>query len=830
MTSTLSYSIEKITRIINGKVLYMPEPDSVIKDILFDSRKLVSPEKSLFFAISTKKNDGHKYIPELYKNGIRNFVISSKNEDINKLSDANFILTNNTLKALQDLCSHHRQQFNIPVLGITGSNGKTIVKEWLYQLMSPDKNIIRSPKSYNSQIGVPLSVWQLDPTNELAIFEAGISMEGEMKSLQEIIRPDIGIFTNIGSAHDENFKEKQKKIREKLKLFYGAKTLIYCKNYREIDHEILDTYELNKVEKHSWGKDSNNDLHVLNINRQTNKTKIIGAYNNEKLEIDIPFSDNASIENAIQCWLTLLLLGYNNEIIKLRMADLHPVAMRLELKEGINDCSIINDSYSSDINSLEIALDFLDQQQQHNKKTVILSDILQSGRQDDELYHEVGQLLSNKGVSKIVGIGPAISKQSGNFKMEKTFYLSTEDFLNNFPFSNFYKENILLKGARVFEFEKISASLQEKTHATILEINLDSLVHNLNYFRSKLNAKTKIMAMVKAFSYGSGSYEIANILQFHHIDYLTVAYADEGVQLRNTGINVPIMVMSPDKESLEIIRKYNLEPEIYSFRILDQLINSIKDNGNRQNSFKVHIKLDTGMHRLGFEAEEIDRLVSKLRENKNIKICSIFSHLTSSEEPKHDTFTKQQIQQFREMSSKITEALEYPVLLHILNSAGINRFPEAQFDMVRLGISLYGISANKSEQENLQQIGSLKSSISQIKHINPNETIGYNRQWTTQKHTDIATIAVGYADGLNRKLGNGKGIVLINNKLVPIIGNICMDMCMVDITGINAKEGDKVIIFGKNNTISKMAETLNTIPYEILTSISQRVKRVYYRE
>lgn len=809
----------------------MPEPESLIKDILYDSRKLVSSEKCIFFAITSPKNNGHKYIPDLYKKGVRNFVISENDLDINDFQDANFILTNNTLKALQKLCAFHRKQYDIPVIGITGSNGKTIVKEWLYHLMATDKNIVRSPKSYNSQIGVPVSVWQIEKSHQLAIFEAGISMTDEMNALQEIIQPDIGIFTNIGPAHDENFSNRKQKIKEKLKLFYHSKILVYCKDFKEIEAQINITDELTKVEKRSWGNEPDNDLVILSIHKQTKKTNIKGLFNNENLEIDIPFTDNASIENAIHCWLTLLILGYDNDMIRSRIIDLHPVAMRLELKEGINGCSLINDSYSSDIASLEIALEFLCQQQQNKKKTVILSDILQTGRHEKDLYREVAEILANNGVDRFIGIGPFLNKHSGNFKMESYFYLSTDDFLNNFPFSNFYRENILLKGARVFEFEKISEALQQKTHSTILEINLDALIHNLNFYRSKLHPETKIMAMVKAFSYGSGSYEIANILQFHHVDYLAVACADEGVQLRNAGIRLPVMVMSPEKESFDAILRYNLEPEIYNFRILNTLIETIRRNNSAsRNTFNVHIKLDTGMHRLGFEASDIDKLISFLKKYKEIKVCSIFSHLTSSEEPDHDEFTLKQIQHFREMSDKIIASLNYPVILHILNSAGISRFPDAQFDMVRLGISLYGISPYEEEQEKLQQTGSLKSTISQIRNIDAGDTVGYNRQWVADKPTSIATIPIGYADGLNRKLGNGKGYVIINDQKCPIIGNICMDMCMVDITGTNAREGDEVIIFGKENPVSKIAKALETIPYEILTSIPQRVKRIYYRE
>lgn len=831
MGSELRYDIKKIAGIINGNFLNNPSPHEVIRSLLYDSRKLFSPDNVMFFAISTKKNDGHKYIAELYKKGVRNFVVSEKEFKLSPFPEANFILVNNTLNALHSLCSFHRNQFNIPVIGITGSNGKTIVKEWLFQLLHHDKNIARNPKSYNSQIGVPVSVWQLGESNDLAIFEAGISMKGEMERLQEMIKPEIGIFTNIGAAHDENFKSREEKIKEKLKLFVNSESVVYCKNHHNIDEEVRRSPELNNIKKYTWGLDENNHLRITQIKSSDNITSIKAIHKGSDIEISIPFIDNASIENAIHCWLILLLLGYDNHTIQERIKKLHPVEMRLELKEGINDCSLINDSYSSDINSLEIALDFLCQQKQHQKTTVILSDILQSGQKEDVLYRDISVLLAKRNVDRLIGIGNSISKSSGAFPMQKVFYQTTSDFLNNFPLTNFHKERILLKGARIFEFEKISEALQKKTHSTILEINLDALVNNLNYFRSKLNTGVKIMAMVKAFSYGSGSYEIANVLQFHNIDYLAVAYADEGIQLRNTGIKVPIMVMNPDMESLDAIIKYNLEPEIYNFRILEMLINSLNHNGNNhKNSYNVHIKIDTGMHRLGFETEDIRKLTETLKNNRNIKVKSIFSHLTSSEDPSDDSFTLKQIKKFEEIGQRISDSLEYPVMLHILNSAGITRFPEAQFDMVRLGISLYGISSNSADREMLQPIGTLKTIISQIKRIKAGETIGYNRKWKADKPTHIATIPVGYADGLNRKLGNGAGKVIINNNLAPIVGNVCMDMCMIDITGINASEGDEVIVFGKNNPIEKIAEQLDTIPYEILTSIPQRVKRVFYRE
>jgi len=825
------FLLTEIAKICKGELIGNIEKNPCIFDLLTDSRKITSIENCLFFALLSKRNDGHKYIPELYQKGMKYFVISIMPDDIAVYPDAVFVLVKDSLKALQQISASHRKLFDIPVIGITGSNGKTIVKEWLSQLMCEDIRIVKNPKSYNSQIGVPLSVWQMKAEHELAIFEAGISEPDEMDKLQAIIQPEIGVFTNIGHAHDENFIHHAQKIAEKLKLFTKVKMLIYCVDYLEIKELILKSEMLRNIPSFSWSRKTKAHLSIQHVEKNSKKTSISAIYKNEQISIEIPFTDEASIENAIHCWAVLLYLNYSNELISQRMRLLHPIAMRLELKEGINNCSIINDSYSSDINSLGIAIDFLNQQKQHNKKTIILSDILQSGREDKDLYREIADLLESKKVSRLIGIGNAISKQSDKFNIEKTFYATTDSFLRDFLFSNFSNETILLKGARIFEFEKISQVLQQKAHETVLEINLNAIVHNLNYYRSKLKPATSLMAMVKAFSYGSGSFEIANTLQFHHVDYLAVAYADEGVELRKAGITLPIMVMNPDEQSFDTILKFNLEPEIYSLRVYSLLEEIIEQHiSNKQQMVNIHIKLDTGMHRLGFGIKDLPDLTDRVKKNPQIHIQSAFSHLAAAENNLYDDFTMQQIGLFTEMSKILTDRLGYPVMRHILNSAGIVRFPDAQFEMARLGIGLYGIASVGFEQSELQNVGTLKTIISQIKQIPENDSIGYGRKCMAHQNMTIAIIPIGYADGLNRKLGNGKGKVLINNKFAPIIGNICMDMCMLDITDIPAKENDEVIIFGEQYPITHLADDLDTIPYEILTGISRRVKRVYYQE
>jgi alanine racemase len=829
----MSYSINQIASVITADLLGTGKQENSVNQLLIDSRKLIGPESSLFFAIRGDRHDAHRFIPDLYEKGVRCFVISTVPEDITRYPEANFLFVRDTLRALQKLTAWHRHHFQIPVLGITGSNGKTIVKEWLYQLLREDKNIVRSPKSFNSQVGVPLSVWQMKAENELAIFEAGISMPGEMEYLERIISPTIGLITNIGQAHDENFTDLKQKVDEKLLLFRKSEMLIYCKDYLLIRDELASLGEYQDLRVFSWSRKTRADLQVGKITRTLADTEIQAVFKNNFIKIKIPFIDEASLENAIHCWAVMLYMGYSNELIASRMEFLSPVAMRLELKEGINNCSIINDSYNSDLGSLSIALDFLNQQKQHPRKTLILSDILQSGKSEESLYAEVADLLLRKGINRLVGIGEAISRQSEQFRLERSFYSSTAEFLQHYNNSFFKEETILLKGARSFSFEDIGKVLQQKAHETVMEVNLSALVHNLNYYRSRLALPAKLMAMVKAFSYGSGSFEIANVLQFHHVDYLAVAYADEGIELRKAGITLPIMVMNPEEQSYDSMIQYNLEPEIFSFRVLGLFDEAARRNrilleGDRK--LQIHIKLDTGMHRLGFEEQEINELVVRIRNNKNLSIRSVFSHLAGSDEEEHDEFTHLQIDRFATISTAITKHFEYPILRHILNSAGITRFQTGVFDMVRLGIGLYGIGASEEEQSHLQHVSTLKTTISQIRQIPKGDSIGYSRKGFAKAPMQIATVPIGYADGLSRKLSNGKGRMIVNGKPAPVVGNVCMDMCMIDITDIAANEGDEVIVFGEQYPITQIAKDLGTIPYEVLTNVSRRVKRVYYQE
>jgi len=824
-----SYKISQVKDYINGEFISQATSPLNISNIVIDSRNLLSAENALFFALKTKRNDGHKYINELYQKGVKNFVVSSPIEINDTNVNANVILVKDTLKALQKLCTAHRKNFTLPIVAITGSNGKTIVKEWLFQLMAPDKTIVRSPKSYNSQIGVPLSVWQISPKDELGIFEAGVSEPNEMEALKNIILPNYGIFTNIGAAHDENFINRKQKIGEKLKLFTKVETLIYCSDNNEIQEVIIKSEILKNIKSFTWSKKAGADLIISKITKNDKNSSIKAKYLGKDVEIIIPFNDDASVENAIQCWCFMLMSGYNNEIISDRFLMLSSVAMRLELKEGINNCTIINDSYNSDINSLIIALDFLKQQRQHNKKTLILSDILQSGKNDAELYEEVASLINEKGINNIIGIGKSISGQAKKFTINKSFYLSTNDFIKDFTFSEFQNEAILLKGAREFEFEKIIAYLQQKTHKTTLEINLNAIVHNLNYYKSQLLPNVKLMAMVKAFSYGNGSYEIANLLQFNQVDYLGVAFTDEGKELRKAGITLPIMVMNPEELSFNDMIKYNLEPEIFNLRIFDLFEQALLKN-NFSGQFNVHVKLDTGMHRLGFEESQIQDLIVKLNKTSKIKVKSVFSHLASSGSIQHEDFTKTQIALFEKLCLRLRQNMGYDFSMHILNTAGIRKYKDKQFDMVRLGLGLYGIASSPEEQESLQNVSVLRTSISQIKHIKAGDTIGYERNYTPKKDVTIATVPIGYADGFSRRLGNGVGKMKVNGSFAPVVGNVCMDMCMLDISDIEANEGDEVIVFGKDYSVIDFANDMETIPYEVLTSFSRRVKRVYFHE
>lgn len=789
-----------------------------IDNVSIDSRSLQNNSGTLFFALKGQNHDGHQYIAELIEKGVINFVVG--HIPAQSQGKANFFVVENTLKALQDFAVYYRQLFHFPVIGITGSNGKTVVKEWLNYLLSPDYNIIRSPKSYNSQVGVPLSVIGINEKHNLGIFEAGISTINEMENLEPIIRPDIGLLTNIRSAHDEGFKDPAEKIREKLKLFKNVKLLIYQKN-------SAITLELHpSIKTFTWSFTDGADVRIA-IHQHAGKTGLTVFYHNESFEVTIPFTDAASIENAINSIMLMLHLGYSHEVITERMAGLYAIEMRLQVKNGSNNCTIIDDSYSSDYQSLKIALDFLEQHKTHKKKTVILSDIFQSGFAVEELYSKISRLLSGHKITRVIGIGETISEQLAGFPNFYPFK-NTQEFLEQFKADAFENETILVKGARSFSFDEIVVYLEEKTHETVLEINLNAIIHNLNFYRSRIKPETKVMVMVKAFGYGSGSYEIAKALSHHKVDYLGVAFADEGIALREAGITTPIIVMNPENSAFSAMVAYNLEPEMYSIKELKAFI-TVAQQKNLSN-YPIHIKLDTGMHRLGYEKFQLDELIELLKNNNLVSVRSIFSHLSSSDVPEYRDFTLGQIAKFDSWSQKIMDKLGINPLRHILNTSGIYNFAEAQYDMVRLGIGLYGVGNDETERKSLENVGTLKTIILQIKDIEPGESIGYSRRFIATEKIRIATLPVGYADGIRRSWGNEKGYVMIKNKKARITGTISMDMMMVDITGIDCKEGDAAIIFGKSPTVIEIAETTGTIPYEILTSISQRVKRVFYKE
>ncbi|MCE7040946.1 bifunctional UDP-N-acetylmuramoyl-tripeptide:D-alanyl-D-alanine ligase/alanine racemase [Dyadobacter sp. CY312] len=806
--------------------------------LLTDSRQLSIPDQSIFFAIKGPHHDGHLFLPELYQKGVQEFVveIGSFNESMQNLTsnwtNARIWVVPSSIKALQKTVIVHRNNSALPVVGIVGSNGKTIVKEWLAQLIAPGERVVASPKSYNSQIGVPLSVWNIKKEHTIGIFEAGISQAHEMEHLQQIIQPTIGIFTNIGSAHDDGFRSRKQKITEKLRLFTKVKKLIYRKDYTEIDEEIsLILRPVNPFLKTiSWGISSGADV-IVSYTFKRNTTVVHLSGNLGTHHFETIFRDEASLENLVHCIVFLLDFGLPATVVQQRITSLRPVSMRLELKEGINHCYIIDDAYNNDILGLSMALNFLGQQEQRKLKTVILSDVLQTGQPPIELYGIISRLLKEKNIDRLIGIGPEITSQSESFDVPKQdFYASTDSFLKDFPYASLQDSLVLIKGARPFSFEKIVHRLQQKVHGTVLEINLDALTHNLNYYKARVGQTTKIMAMVKAFAYGSGSSEVASLLQYHRVDYLGVAYTDEGVALRQSGINLPVMVMNATTPTFDLLWQYKLEPEIYSRRILTDWIDYVIRRNEPSQAPAVHLKLDTGMHRLGFTENDYEWLIEQLQLNPAVKVSTIFSHLVGADEGEHNDFSKLQYDRFVQGAGQIETAIGYPVTKHILNSAGIVRFPEYKLDMVRLGIGLYGVEATGRDQVALQTVGTLKTIVSQIKYLSAGETVGYSRKGQITHDSAIATLAIGYADGYDRGLGNGVGKISVNGKLCPTIGNVCMDMTMIDVTGAEVEEGDEVIVFGNEMPISDLAKNIGTIPYEILTGIGERVKRVFFKE
>lgn len=823
----MSSSIEEIASVIGAKRLgNLP---SEINWILTDSRSLCFPENTLFFALKTRRNDGHKYIAELYERGVRNFVVSQVPENCAQMQNANFLLVSDVLKSMQRLVAKEREKYQIPVVGITGSNGKTMVKEWLYQLLSPDHIITRSPRSYNSQIGVPLSVWMIHPRTDLGIFEAGISEPGEMEALQAIIRPTIGVLTNISGAHQENFDSLQEKCMEKLQLFKDCDVIVY-----NGDNELVSncvTKALFTSREIAWStKDNEKPLFIERISKDESGTSIEYRYLGLLKSYRIPFIDDASIENSLHCLAVCLYLMVPPEQIAARMLKLEPVAMRLEVKEGKNGCTLINDSYNSDIASLDIALDFMARRSEDNgrRRTLILSDILESGQPAKLLYRQVADLIHNRGVDKMIGVGEEISASADRFDVkDKCFFRTTGELLDSEILSSLQDEVVLVKGARAFQFDKITDRIELKVHETILEINLNALVENLNYYRNILRPDTKIVCMVKASAYGAGSFEIAKTLEDHRVDYLAVAVADEGAELRKAGITCPIIIMDPEVTAFKTLFDYRLEPNIYSFGILKEFIKASEREG--VSNFPIHLKIDTGMHRLGFDpCNDIDPLVECLHRQSAVIPRSVFSHLVGSDDARFDDFTNRQIELFSDAAARLQQGFGHKIIRHICNTAGIERYPEAQFEMVRLGIGLYGFDPFHNRM--LQNVSTLKTTILQIHDIPAGESVGYSRKGMLTRNSRIAAIPIGYADGLDRRLGNGRAYCMVNGKKAAYVGNICMDVCMIDVTDIDCKEGDKAIIFGDELPVTVLSDILETIPYEIFTSVSNRVKRVYYQD
>ena len=820
----MTYTIVKIATLIGAR--RYGDHDANVRWLLTDSRSLCFPEETLFFALHTKRNDGHRYIDDLYRRGVRSFVVEQVPQ--HPQMDANYLKVPSTLAALQRLAERHRDEFSIPVVGITGSNGKTMVKEWLYQLLLPSQRIVRSPRSYNSQIGVPLSVWLLNEQTEVGIFEAGISQPGEMMALHDIIQPTVGVLTCLAAAHQENFRSMEEKCLEKLELMRDTEALVYPMDDNTVSRCIR---RLNYGgERIGWSRtDSQAPFYVKEQSQNDQSTHITYIYKGEQGEYTIPFIDEASIEDSIICAATALHLGLSQEQIAERMPHLEPIAMRLEVKQGRQGCMLINDSYNSDINSLDIALDFMSRRQQSTtKRTLILSDIYQSGTSIAELYHEVNDLCVKRGIDKLIGIGEEISSQSHTFFVsEKTFFATTEEFLASDVFRQLHDELILLKGSRRFGFERITELLEQKVHETILEVNLGALVDNLNYYRSFLKPETKLVCMVKADAYGAGAVEVAKTLQDHRVDYLAVAVADEGVTLRKAGITANIMVMNPEMTAFKTIFDYDLEPEVYSFRLLDALVKAARKEGIT--GWPVHIKLDTGMHRLGFDSEnDMEELIDRLKHQQAVIPRSVFSHFVGSDSDVFDEYSAAQFKLFDEGSRRLQTAFSHKILRHMDNSAGIEHFPERQMDMCRLGLGLYGVNPRNNEM--LSTVSTLKTTILQLRRVKAGDSIGYSRRTVLDRDSLIGAIPIGYADGLNRHLGNRRGYCLVNGQKAEYVGNICMDVAMIDVTDVSCQEGDTVEVFGEHLPVTVLSDQIDTIPYEVLTGVSGRVKKVYFQD
>lgn len=813
----MNLTVEEIVKITRG-TLRAGSAQLPVTGVLTDSRKAGAFHQAMFVAITGRNHDGHRFLKEVYEKGVRVFVVQ-KEISAGPLAGAAVIHVADALTALQELAAWHRRQFTYPVIAITGSNGKTVVKEWLNQLLADDHRIVRSPRSYNSQLGVALSVLSMEPTHTLALFEAGISQPGEMDRLSAMLKPDLAVLTNIGEAHRENFSSREQLVAEKMRLFQGAGTCILSAAFRSFlpaaQHAV------------TWSADGPADVEVHEIRRSGSFTEISGAWKTQPLRFVLPYVDDASVENGLTCITVMLHLGYAVTVIQQRLELLRPVSMRLEVVNGNRGLTLINDTYSNDIPSLSIALDFMQQHGKGRPSVVVLSDVLQSGLEGRALCTQLNALLATR-ADRLIAVGAELSRHRGAFTLPTDFFPDTAALLASGILSGLAHAVVLVKGARVFGFENVVAFLQEKTHETVLEVNLNALVANLNYFRGKLNPGVRTMVMVKAFGYGSGMHEVASLLEFNKVDYLAVAYADEGVELRGRGISLPIMVMNPETSAMQAILNHNLEPEIYSLRRLREFVEHSRSFEGK--TFNIHLKMDTGMHRLGFEEGHLSDALHLLQGAPHLRVASAFTHLAASENPVHDTFTRRQLSAFDAMCAQAEAALGYPFVRHALNTGGIQRFPDAQYGMVRLGIGLYGVAPWPEDQAFLAPVVALKSVVSQVKSLNAGDSVGYNRSFVAQHAMQTATIPLGYADGLRRTLSNGAGEVTIRGKRCPVVGNVCMDMTMVDVTGLEVKEGDAVLVFGTSPTLHEFARSSGTIEYEVLTAIGQRVKRIYIGE
>ena len=830
----MQYKIKEIAQIIGARISANGTPegqDNSINWLLIDSRSLCFPEETLFFALCTQRNDGHRYIDELYRRGVRSFVVE-KVPQTQRYDGATFLIVDDSLTALQTLAAHHRARFNVPVIAITGSNGKTTVKEWLYQVLAPDYHVCRSPRSYNSQVGVPLSLWLMDSHTDIAIIEAGISRPGEMERLRDIIKPTTGVITNIGQAHQEHFLSYDIKCAEKLQLLQQCKVAVLNMSDNCIARCASEVPA--QVERMTWNTYENArpgdaTLIIRSVEKEGKRATVKYSLRDELGQYTIPFIDNAAIENSITCFATALSLGVSADELARRMARLEPVAMRLEVKDGRNGCTLINDSYNSDIHSLDIALDFMSRRpdMKRQRRTLILSDILQTGESPRSLYSRVAQMAKSRDIDMVIGVGDEITACADYFPMEAHFFRTTEELLESKLFAGLHDEFILIKGARQFRFDKVSEQLTLKVHQTILEVNLNNLVSNLNYYRKFKRPETKMVCMVKASAYGMGAVEVSKTLQEHGVDYLAVAVADEGADLRKAGITANIMIMNPEMTSFKMLFDYRLEPEVFSFDILEALIRAAEKEGIT--NFPIHIKLDTGMHRLGFDPEkDMEQLIGRLKRQNAIIPCSVFSHFVGSDEDCFDEFSVHQFELFDKASRQLQEAYSHKIIRHICNSAGIEHFPQYHLDMVRLGLGLYGI--NPRNNRLIHNVATLKTTILQIRDVKAGDSIGYSRKTILERPARVAAIPIGYADGLNRRLGNRNCYCLVDGQRAEYLGNICMDVCMIDVTGIDCQVGDRVTIFGNDLPVTVLSDAIGTIPYEVLTGVSTRVQHIYVQE